>query len=265
MDDFLIIGGGIAGNIAPQQINTLKTAIPYVAKIRNRQPAINGMDAESIEDALIRAPQLLRSKRRAVTESDYEFLAREAAPEKVSRIKCLHPRPLEEGRVQPNRVFVMAIPAIAHPRQRLTRADLALEDAVINDIKAYLDERRLLTVHVEVRPPTFRGVAVKVRILMPRGASAEQTKEEALDRLYSFINPVVGGADGRGWEFGRDITTSDIYSCLHGIPLARSFNVQMYDAPVGGTARGPAVQVLDVFKPYGIVASGLHDVEIEFV
>lgn len=259
------IGGGISGNITTDRIDTLKTAIPYVAKIRNRQPAINGKDAESIEDALVRAPQLLRSKRRAVTESDYEFLAREAAPEKLSRIKCLHPRPLEEGRVQPNRVFVMAIPAIDYPRRRLTRADLALDDAVVKRIEAYLDERRLLTVHVDVRPPTFRGVAVKVRILLPHGASAKQTQDEALDRLYSFINPVVGGADGRGWEFGRDITTSDIYSCLHGIPLARSFDVQMHDAPVGGTARGPAVQVLDVFKPYGIVASGLHEVEIAFV
>ena len=259
------IGGGIAGNLASEKIDTLKTAIPYVARIRNRQPAINGKDAESIEDALVRAPQLLRSRRRAVTESDFEFLSREAAPEKVSRIKCLHPRPIEEGRVQPNRVFVMAIPAIDYPRRRLTRADLALDENVVKRIADYLDDRRLLTVHVDVREPTFRGVAIKVRILLPHGASAKATEEEALARLYSFINPVVGGSDGTGWEFGRDITTSDIYSCLHGIPLVRSFDVEMYDAPVGGTGRGPSVQVLDVFKPYGIVASGVHEVEIAFV
>ena len=68
-------GGGLDGNVQANIINTLKTAIPFIARVMNRQPATGGLDAETLEAAKMRAPALLRSRDRAVTEADFEFLA----------------------------------------------------------------------------------------------------------------------------------------------------------------------------------------------
>ena len=82
-------------------------------------------------------------------------------------------------------------------------------------------------------------------------------------RLYTFLNPITGGADGQGWPFGRDLFVSDVYQCLQGMPNVQfTRNLEMFAAPVGGTAQGSALEELDVLS-YGTIASGLH--EIEFV
>ena len=38
-------GGGVAGNLPRGMLSTLKTSIPYVAHVANRQPALGGRDA----------------------------------------------------------------------------------------------------------------------------------------------------------------------------------------------------------------------------
>ncbi len=258
-------GGGIIGNVRAGRINTLKTALPYVEKVLNLEGAINGKDAETVEDAIVRAPQLLRSQQRAVTESDFEFLAKEALPGAVGRVRCLHPRPIDDGRVQDNRVFVMVIPDIREPRRRLFPADLALQPEIIERITDYLDARRLLTVHLDVRTPTYHGVAIQAVLGIQPEADGKVVQEQALDRLYSFINPVIGGYDGKGWEFGRTINRADIFYALHGIDGVRSVEFKMYQSNIAGEARGPDVKLIDVVKPYGLVASGFHTVEIEYV
>ncbi|HEY8202908.1 MAG TPA: putative baseplate assembly protein, partial [Actinomycetota bacterium] len=80
-------GGGRKGNVARGAIQVLKSSIPYVARVENRQRAAGGVDGESLDEAKIRGPMLLRSRDRAVTSDDYEQLARRAAPE-VARVRC---------------------------------------------------------------------------------------------------------------------------------------------------------------------------------
>jgi hypothetical protein len=38
--------------------------------------------------------------------------------------------------------------------------------------------------------------------------------DAAARRLYQFIHPVRGGADGEGWPFGASLTLGDIYPLL---------------------------------------------------
>ncbi|HLM22035.1 MAG TPA: putative baseplate assembly protein, partial [Propionibacteriaceae bacterium] len=55
-------GGGQSGNIARGQVRVLKTSIPYVSRVENRSPATGGADAETLDDAKVRGPLLLRSR-----------------------------------------------------------------------------------------------------------------------------------------------------------------------------------------------------------
>lgn len=84
-------GGGRAGNVARGAVQVLRTSIPYVSEVVNREAARGGVDGETVEEAKLRAPITLRAQERAVTLRDYEELARRAAPE-TARITCLEGR-----------------------------------------------------------------------------------------------------------------------------------------------------------------------------
>ncbi|HUT18871.1 MAG TPA: hypothetical protein VM366_06900, partial [Anaerolineae bacterium] len=36
-------------------------------------------------------------------------------------------------------------------------------------------------------------------------------------RLEALLNPFVGGLDGKGWPFGRDLYLSDLYATIQGV------------------------------------------------
>lgn len=73
-------GGGRSGNVARGAIQVLRSSIPYVARVENREAARGGVDGETVQEAKVRAPIALRAQERAVTARDYEELARRAAP-----------------------------------------------------------------------------------------------------------------------------------------------------------------------------------------
>ncbi|CAM5552741.1 hypothetical protein SMICM304S_06088 [Streptomyces microflavus] len=72
-------GGGSAGNVARGAISVLRSSVPYVAGVDNREAATGGVDGESVENAKVRA-RTSRVQERAVTARDYQVIAREAAP-----------------------------------------------------------------------------------------------------------------------------------------------------------------------------------------
>lgn len=254
-------GGGQDGNVQTGILNTLKTSIPYISQVTNRQPAWGGLDPETLESAMVRAPALLRSRDRAVTESDFECLAREALPASISRVKCLQPRPADAGRVAPGQVYVLVIPRVLNPAGYLDPAELNLNEADAEKLTAYLDERRLLTTRLDIRSPAYRWVAAKVKLRGAPGTNRGQLEIEVLRRLYRFLNPLTGGADGKGWTFGRDLFVSDIYQCLQGTPNVQFIRgVDMYAAQPGAAGEGEPVEVLEVVA-HGVIASAVHEVE----
>lgn len=254
-------GGGQEGNVQAGVLNTLKTAIPYVARVSNRKPAWGGLDAESLEAAAMRVPAMLRSRDRAVTEEDFEFLAMQALPAAIGRVKCLQPRPASAGRVAPGQVYLLVIPRVERPEGYLEPEQLELNPADVAALTAYLDERRLLTTRLDIRPPAYYWVSCHVQLRAAPGADQNQIEAETLQRLYRFLNPLTGGQEGKGWPFGRDLFVSDVYQCLQGLPNVLFIrNVQMYVARAGGAAQGEPVESVEVIA-HGVVASAHHQVE----
>ena len=254
-------GGGQEGNVQTGIINTLKTAIPFIARVSNRQPAWGGMDAESLESAAMRAPAMLRSRERAVSELDFEFLARQALPAAIGRVKCLQPKPSDAGRVAPGQIYVLVIPRLNRPYGFLEPDQLQLRPEDVASLTDYLDERRLLTTRLDIRPPAYYWLAAQVRLRAAPGADRAKVEADVLERLYRFINPLTGGPDGKGWEFGRDLFVSDIYQCLQGLPDVQFIrSVEMFNARPGGEAQGDSLEFLELVA-HGVVASGQHKVE----
>ena len=87
-------GGGRRGNVTAGALSVLRSTIPGVDTVTNPRPPIGGVDAEALEHARQRASMEIRTRYRAVTAEDFEFLAGEASP-RVARAVCIAP---ERGR-----------------------------------------------------------------------------------------------------------------------------------------------------------------------
>ncbi|HEU5087576.1 MAG TPA: putative baseplate assembly protein, partial [Roseiflexaceae bacterium] len=251
-------GGGVVGNIEPGKISVLRSAVPYIESVTNLEPAVGGRDPETLEHAMLRAPRMLRTSFRAVTPDDYEYLAREASPH-VARACCLQAVPdAKAGNPPPGSVRLLVVPVVAHPEQRLPAEALALSRELRSDIQNYLDDRRLLATRLEIDAPPYQFVGVVAQVKARAEADPQRVRAAVEERLYHFVNPIVGGHDGQGWPFGRDLYVAELVPVLQSVPGVE------YVKAIGLKLPGQNQPVASVSLPAGgLIASGEHRVEVE--
>ncbi|OYD90213.1 putative baseplate assembly protein [Nostoc sp. 'Peltigera membranacea cyanobiont' 213] len=218
-------GGGREGNVQTGAIQFLKSAYPYIASVVNRIPAINGADAESLEQAVMKAPRILRTRDRAVTAEDFEVLTQQAGAGAIARVRCLS----ANSRRQAGIVSLLVVPyantdAIAQGNG-ITPEEFNLSNALQEQILSYLDERRLLGVQIELQEPNYVGVSVQTEVALEPAYNnpfaSEEIRRNLRVLLYKYLNPLTGGMDGKGWPFGRPVYTSDIVALLQQTPGVR--------------------------------------------
>ncbi len=223
-------GGGQQGNVQPHTLRVIKSAVPYVASVINHGAAYHGADAESLDNAVLRVPRLLRTRDRAVTPEDFETLAIEASQGTVARSIC--PQQINS---QPGVVNVMLV-----PQANITNIDTAmgiapdafdLTQQLTQQVTQYLDERRPLGVQVKLQSPEYVGVTVKTEVAIDSAYGAPEAQQVILHdlqvALYRFLNPLTGGRNGRGWPFGTAVHPSDIITLLQGITGVRYLGAVM--------------------------------------
>jgi predicted phage baseplate assembly protein len=253
-------GGGRRGNVARGTITVLKSSIPYVTRVENRRPATGGVDAEDVEAAKVRGPIVLRTRNRAVTAEDYEQLAREAAPD-VARVRCV---PAGDNGTEPGAVRVLVVPSVGDLQTgRLGFEELIPPDPMLAAIAAYLDERRLIGARVVVEPPVYQAITIVARIRARSRTRAQALQTEALDALYRYFHPVIGGPAGSGWPFGRPVHVGEVYSVLQRLPGTEFVeDARLFPAdPITGK-RSDAAQRVDI-NAHALVFSYEHQVLVQ--
>lgn len=253
-----LIGGGNRGNVARNAISVLKSSIPYVSRVQNRRAAEGGVDGEEIENAKVRGPIVLRTRDRAVTMEDYEHLAKEAAPE-VARIRCVTAGDGTEA----GGVRILVVPAAGSTDGRLRFEQLVPSEETLQRISRRLDQARVIGTRVVVEPPVYRGVTVVAKLRPRANANATRLQADALDALYRYFHPIIGGPDRNGWPFGRPVHVGEVYSVLQGLRSTELVeDARLFGAdPITGQ-RGQAVQRL-VIEPHALVFSYEHQVLVE--
>lgn len=93
-------GGGAGGNAGANKITSLESSVPFVGSVTNLRPAIGGQDQETLDHAKSRAPESIRSRSRAVTGEDFEFLAQQTPGARIRRARAL---PLRHPDLEPTR------------------------------------------------------------------------------------------------------------------------------------------------------------------
>ena len=197
------VGGSERGNVGASAISTLKTSIPFVDRVTNPEAAEGGANTELLEAVFERGPHLIKHRNRAVTEEDFERLAK-AASSYIARTKCF-----TEG----NRLKILIIPKGGEDKPKPS-------SGLLRKVEKYLLERSLnliLPASIVVQEPSYKEVRITVYVVPESIDLAIPLEKEILKRLKEFLHPLTGGPERSGWEFGRDVHISDVYALLEGI------------------------------------------------
>ncbi|HEV8319997.1 MAG TPA: putative baseplate assembly protein [Myxococcota bacterium] len=216
------IGGGAKGNVNAGAVVNLRKSIAYIDHVGNAYPAAGGSDLESIEDAKARGPHVIKSRNRAVTAEDFEWLTLQASSS-IARVKCLASTQHE------GEVTVLVLPKDDEKRLDLTKK-LVPSLELLQRIKLYLDDRRLVTTIVHVVPPKYVELSVTVDVVRKPTGASDRLKKDIERALRTFLHPLRGGRNGKGWPWGRSLYKADLYHVVEDIEgVDYVDNVRLFD------------------------------------
>lgn len=203
------VGGGVKGNIGVNQATTIRQAIAYIDGVTNHYPGAGGSDVETLESVKQRGPYVIKSRYRAVTQEDFEVLSLQSS-NAIARTCCL-PSTEREGAVT-----IVVVPKFDEQKEEYDKK-LVPTTELLRRVKAYLDERRLITVKVNVERPQYTEMSVYLDIIRTSTGASDRLKRDINKALRRFLHPIVGGRDGKGWKFGRSVLKVDLYHIIENV------------------------------------------------
>jgi hypothetical protein len=145
------------------------------------------------------------------------------------------------------------------------------ERSLLSRIRKELNSRRLLTARINVAGPSderngftlYKSIAVKdITLHRKHDALEPDVIKAAKEELSRFFHPLIGGRDGKGWPFGRDVYRSEIIerlAGLNGVEFVESVEkpIQLID-PKTGLANEEMYNVVKL-EPFELVDFRIND------
>jgi Baseplate J-like protein len=233
------IGGGPAGNVAPDTLTSLRDPLPGV-KVTNKAPARGGRALEPIDAAMVRGPYEFFSLRRAITARDFELLAT-ANSGAIARARAFT-RSAMWSFARPGEVEVVLVPYVGaeqRPGWRLP-VDVLMEhqvDEARRRTEQDLDRRRALGTSVVASWAMFKPVSVRGRVVVRPEEDVDAVARRIHDRLYQTVSPLPTPLSPTGWQFGEPLRASNVYRMLEqaepGVRYVDEVRFVLQDAPDG--------------------------------
>lgn len=245
--DVMRINLGARARLAavPGAVNQLASSLPYVSSVSNLLAAEGGSGGDiEVGSVLARGPLLLKHRGRAVTQEDFEALAREADPG-LALARAL-PITNARGQRELGAITVIIVPASDEPQPRPS-ADL------VEQVRAYLAARAAETIfsRVAVIGPDYVAVSVQAKIVVSAGHLPNTVAQVVASHLANFFHPLTGNT-GRGFSFRARLHISEIYAFIESIDGVEAVE----SASFLGVPDPTAVEMV----ANQLVASGNHDV-----
>lgn len=213
------IGGGSDGNIAKdrafRQCDSKGTLQAF-----NPVPAVGGTDEETSEAAFRRLRRELASPSRSVTKEDLESLCVNSrlGIGRAQAIPGMHPHfPTLET---PGAITVLVLPDLPESlrdtdflqsEQDITAIET--EPEVLRALATQLDKTRLLGDEIFVRNPAY--VPIDVRVTLSTSNVLDANIRNWLSKeLSTYLHPIVGGPNKRGWPIGQPVIPSELQRVL---------------------------------------------------
>lgn len=251
------LGGGERGNVKPglirEWVNEEQGRLGIV--ISNPFYAAGGSEAETLSDSLTRAAAELKQAFRAVTDEDYEKIAKGTPGVEVARAKAIplykpglsdYPKEKAHGQLS-----LVVVPQSLSPTPMPS-------PGFLSTVGSYLEPRRLITTELHVIPPVYIKVTVHAVIVVEPPFADE--KEALLALLNGLLRPLDGKEGERGWAFGRTVYKGDIYSALTKGGVVVFVQDLWLDAEGLHVSRSAGGDI--IIPPHGLVFSGDHEIEL---
>ena len=272
-----VYGGGKEGNIDPQEIKTLKTNIPLIDSVTNYEKAEGGSDQQTVTNAMDEWPNIFKNREQAVTYQDFENLILNKFPF-ITRVKCV-PNTNIQGLLEPGHVTIVIVPIKSNDELKSIPTRGLLEK-----VKQYIFERSsnvlVSSNHLHIIKPLYFKVSVFAKIYVNDMNSIPIIQRLYSQKLKSFLDPLHGGNDGSGWDFGKFPCEADIYYILSEIKeVDHIVNLKiktecdepseliLYYKTLKSKDFDQNKVLIDNEKipPYSLIYSGDHEVEIEII
>lgn len=205
-----MVGGGAIGNVAPNSLTQLVTAISAVTSVTNPQATAGGADAETIDHIRIHAPLSVTAINRAVSLDDYAALvlnipqiAKAAAISTAYNAVNLY--------IHPAGSFIQDVPTLT------SRVNTLAPQITNSAYTGYMDDKKMVGTSIVVVPPQYNknnilqtgyvpvNVTAAVQVLPQYHTSVvQQACLAAIQNLFLFS--VI--------DFGSRITLSSVYHAL---------------------------------------------------
>jgi uncharacterized phage protein gp47/JayE len=204
-------GVGSRGNVGAGLVVAMQNPITGIGKVTNSAPTSGGEDRESIDSMRISIPKSLRSQDRAVTLDDYASLALKVPG--VSKANSYWTN------AAPNNVEVYIAPT----------TPTAPPAELVDEVEAYIDERRVLGLTVNVHGPTYVPINVSL------------TVQVAANRVQSWVKLAVEQAVAEIFQFDRvdfaeRMRIADVYQAVVGIDGVEYMTITIYSRTGSGMA-----------------------------
>lgn len=231
-------GGGAIGNVRAGALDTVVAGPNGEAlqglTVTNPKRATGGMDAESVENALIRGPHSVYAHQRVVTARDYEYEVLKQQQRTIARAKAYAMGDLWQHAI-PGTVQVTLVPCSDDKPVRVSRSLLRQWEAeheqsgVVEAIRVLLEAKSPLGTRIAPRWARYKEVTVHANLVVTNDTDPEKVKERVLERLYRFISPLPSlqteaqdqlGIDNlpaiaqAGWPFGQPLRVGAIYRLI---------------------------------------------------
>ncbi|MCL7412010.1 MAG: putative baseplate assembly protein [ANME-2 cluster archaeon] len=254
-------GGGSAGNVEAGAISALKSSISFIDGVTNPELSDGGVDIETMEQLVVRAPRQFKNRGRAVTREDFEWIARQAS-RKVSRAKCI-PNMNNVYAFNPGWVTLIIVPQGNEDRPELS---VGLKEVV----RTYMEKMcagALKTLdRLTVNGPVYLDVSITAKLAAGSADVIPAVEAMVYHDIRKFLHPLTGGYSGGGWGFGKLPCLSDFYRLLE--EMDGVDHVENLSMEIGGTHEdrkiviNPQSDFYPRLKPYNLVCSGDHHIEI---
>ncbi len=199
------IGGGIAGNVAPNTIinvrNIAQDTIGQTVsiKITNEDWASGGAEPESVESIKLWAPRYFETQNRCVTQLDYETFA--VKFDGIAKARAV-------VREQTGEANVVRLYVLTYGESENT---IAFANQVVKDnLLAYLNQYKMITDWLEIEDGSCREVNFSGAVIVSNGFSLDTVLTNIKQALTNLMKIETR-------EMGEALRISDVYAAIDNI------------------------------------------------
>jgi len=212
------VGGGVAGNIGLNTINTTITGLvttlsnPVPVAITNAaSTGIGGQDAETLEQARTNIPFYTRTNDRAVTLNDYQTLASQYNDPQFGSVA------FARASVRSENSFLEGNIVVIYAWTTSTGGGLVnLTSQLKQALQDYLQTKAVGTDLVEIFDGVNQPVPVALRYEVAAGSTISDVQQNVISAITAFINSLVPG---------QTLLFSDLMQTLEGVYGLSTFNI----------------------------------------